>query len=83
MVPFHQSSRRRTLSRIYLSSIGPDGQATKPFLLPQRDPKRFYTLSLYSYNTPDFTTRPVGNDAQVQIRALKSGERIPTEMVEP
>ncbi|MBR5716274.1 MAG: PD40 domain-containing protein [Bacteroidales bacterium] len=68
-------------SRIYLSSIGQDGQATKPFLLPQRDPKRFYTQSLYSYNTPDFTIRPVGNDSQAQIRALKSDERIPTEMV--
>ena len=70
-------------SRIYLSSIGPDGQATKPFLLPQRDPRNFYTQSLYSYNTPDFTIRPVGNDAQAQIRALKSGDRIPTEMVKP
>ena len=70
-------------SRIYLSSIGPDGQASKPFLLPQRDPKNFYTQSLYSYNTPDFTTHPVGNDAPAQIRALKSGERIPTEMVKP
>ena len=70
-------------SRIYLSSVGPDGQATKPFLLPQRDPRNFYTQSLYSYNTPDFMTRPVGNDAQAQIRALKSGERIPTEMVKP
>ena len=36
-----------------------------------------------SYNTPDFTIRPVGNDAQAQIHALKSGDRIPTEMVKP
>ena len=70
-------------SRIYLSSIGPDGQATKPFLLPQRDPKNFYTLSLYSYNTPDFTVRPVESDSQARFRALKSDERIPTEMVNP
>lgn len=70
-------------SRIYLSSIGPDGQATKPFLLPQRDPKNFYTQSLYSYNTPDFTTRPVESDSPARLRALKSNERIPTEMVNP
>lgn len=70
-------------SRIYLSSIGPDGQATKPFLLPQRDPKNFYTLSLYSYNTPDFTVRPVESDSQARFSALKSDERIPTEMVNP
>ncbi|MBP5387278.1 MAG: PD40 domain-containing protein, partial [Prevotella sp.] len=65
-------------SRIYLSSIGHDGRATKPFMLPQRDPKQFYTQSLYSYNTPDFTSRPVGNDSQAQIKALESGKRIPT-----
>ena len=70
-------------SRIYLSSIGPDGQATKPFLLPQRDSKNYYTQSLYSFNTPDFAARPLDNDAQAQIRSLKSGERIPTEMVKP
>lgn len=67
-------------SRIYFSSIGPDGRATKPFMLPQRDPKQFYTQSLYSYNTPDFTSRPVGNDTQAQIKALESGERIPTAL---
>ena len=67
-------------SRIYLSSIGHDGRVTKPFLLPQRDPKHYYTQSLYSYNTPDFTSKPVGNDSQAQIKALESGERIPTEL---
>ena len=67
-------------SRIYLSSIGPDGEATKPFLLPQRDPKRYYTRSLYSYNTPDFTTRPVGSDAPSRLRALRGSSRIPTVM---
>lgn len=46
-------------SRIYLSMMGDDGRATKPFMLPQRNPKEFYRLSLYSYNTPDFTSCPV------------------------
>ena len=68
-------------SLIYFSSIGHDGRATKPFLLPQRDPKCYYTQSLYSYNTPDFTTRHVDNDPQAQIRALESGERTPTKLL--
>ena len=46
-------------SRIYLSMMGSDGKATKPFMLPQRNPKEFYRQLLYSYNTPDFTSRPV------------------------
>ena len=44
-------------SRIYFSMMGKDGKATKPFMLPQRNPKQFYRKLLYSYNTPDFTIR--------------------------
>lgn len=43
-------------TRIYLSSLGTDGKATKPFLLPQRNPKEYDRTSLYSFNTPDFTS---------------------------
>ena len=41
-------------SRIYFSSLTPDGKATKPFLLPQRNPKAYDRTSLYSFNTPEF-----------------------------
>ncbi len=41
-------------SRIYFSSLTPDGKATKPFLLPQRNPKVYDRTSLYSFNTPEF-----------------------------
>lgn len=67
-------------SRIYIASIGKDGKSTKPFMLPQRDPKNFYTQSLYSYNTPDFTARPVGSDPQALHRALQSSQRIATKI---
>ena len=46
-------------TRIYLSAINDEGKATKPFLLPQRDPRRYYRRLLYSYNTPDFTSKSV------------------------
>lgn len=46
-------------TRIYLSSIDDKGHATKPFLLPQRDPKNYYRRLLYSYNTPDFSLHPL------------------------
>ena len=51
-------------TRIYFASIGSDGMATKPFMLPQRDPKNFYRQSLYSYNTPDFSLCPVDDTAE-------------------
>lgn len=46
-------------TRIYLSSIDDNGRATKPFLLPQRNPKKYYRRLLYSYNTPDFSLQPL------------------------
>ena len=51
-------------SRIYLSMMGKDGRATKPFMLPQRNPRHFYRQLLYSYNTPDFTSRPIKTNAR-------------------
>ena len=65
-------------SRIYLSSIE-GGKATKPFILPQRDPKRYYRELLDSYNTPDFTSRPVDTDARLMGREIESNRRIITK----
>ena len=70
-------------SRIYFALVGKDGQSTKPFLLPQRDPKNFYTQSLYSYNTPDFTAQPVISDQKALKQELESGKRIETEVAQP
>lgn len=65
-------------TRIYLSSIDDDGRATKPFMLPQRDPKRYYSRLLDSYNTPEFTARPVEMDARTMGIRIDSDERIDT-----
>lgn len=51
-------------TRLYLSSIDAHGRATKPFLLPQRHPWTYYDDLQDSYNTPDFTARPVDLDAR-------------------
>ena len=67
-------------SRIYLSMMGKDGRATKPFMLPQRNPKEFYRQLLYSYNTPDFTSRPVNSDARQMGRNIESDQRTPTKV---
>ena len=63
-------------TRIYFSSIDSQGRATKPFLLPQRDPKHYDRSLLYSFNTPDFTSRPVDADARALARRLEASERI-------
>ena len=66
-------------TRVYFSSMDEKGKATKPFLLPQRNPKEYYRRLMYSYNTPDFTARPVEVNAREMGRKLESPERIPFE----
>ena len=67
-------------TRVYFSSIDDEGRVTKPFLLPQRNPKDYYRHSLDSYNTPDFTSRPVDTNADEQRRRLESDERTKTRI---
>ena len=57
-----------------------DGKATKPFMLPQLNPKAFYRQLLYSYNTPDFTSHPVNGDACLMGRNIVSDQRTPTRL---
>ena len=47
---------------LYLSCIGSDGKATKPFLLPQRNPRKYYDEALHSFNAPDFIAEKVNLD---------------------
>lgn len=72
------SSRRGDglYTRLYLSSIDDNGNCTKPFLLPQRNPKKFYDESIYSYNVPDFTRTRVDFDAKAAAEGITSDERV-------
>jgi len=65
-------------TRIYLSAINKEGKASKPFLLPQRNPKNYYRRLMYSYNTPDFTSKPVSSSSEQTISRLKEPDRIAT-----
>jgi Tol biopolymer transport system component len=62
-------------TRLYFSCIDDAGRATKPFMLPQRDPKTFYRRLMYSYNTPDFATRAVKLDSRKFSMRVESGVR--------
>jgi hypothetical protein len=54
------SSRRDDglYTRLYISHIDQDGNATKPFMLPQKKAD-FYDNYLFSYNVPEFTQEPI------------------------
>ena len=50
------SSRRDDgmFTKLYIGHIDAHGNASKPFLLPQKNPKEFYLRFMYSYNAPEF-----------------------------
>ena len=63
-------------AQLFLASIDDSGRCTKPFLLPQRNPKRFYAETFDSYNVPDFTSQPVDFDAREARRQVFGKERV-------
>ncbi len=65
-------------TRIYFSSIDDNGHATKPFMLPQRNPKLYYLESLYSFNTPDFATSKIIVDAYSMRQKINDNARLET-----
>ena len=62
-------------SRAYIASIDTAGNVTKPFLLPQRNPRKFYRDMFDSYNCPDFTKVKVDFDIRVAREEIQSGKR--------
>ena len=61
---------------VYLSSIDAEGRCTKPFLLPQQNPRKYYHETLYSFNVPDFTLEKVHFDTRGVYEAVFSDERV-------
>ena len=62
-------------TRPYFAHISADGSVGKPFMLPQRDPARFYAQRMRSFNVPDFTTAPVRLDSRRAARLITSPDR--------
>lgn len=65
-------------TRLYFASIDDKGHISKPFLLPQRHPAKYYDRLLDSYNTPDFTSKKVEFNMRKAANAIASDKRIPT-----
>ena len=65
-------------TRIYFASIDKEGRVTKPFMLPQRNPKVYYRRLLYSYNTPDFTSKRIDVSERRMGKMIEKDERIKT-----
>lgn len=72
------SSRRGDglYTRLYIGHVSEDGTFGKPFLLPQRDPLKYYDELMFSYNIPDFTVEKVNLHPRKASSILKSTDRI-------
>ncbi len=67
------SSRRDDglYTRLYLTYFDKDGKASKPFIIPQKNPEKY--LELYkSYNIPEFTTEPVKQTAKEFLKIVRN-----------
>lgn len=60
-------------TRIYIGHIDNEGHCDKPFMLPQENPKKYYSELFQSYNTPDFCDNLVDIDHQWLLANLKKG----------
>ena len=64
-------------TRAYIAHFDGDGVAGKPFLLPQKDPKKYYGDLFLSYNVPEFVSGPVEMDKIRAQKQINSPERVP------
>ena len=71
------SSKRRDglFTRTYFTHVDDAGKASKPFLLPQKDPTYYDTL-VKTYSVPELVTGPVTGNNRSLGRAARSDDRI-------
>ncbi|MBQ0006412.1 MAG: PD40 domain-containing protein [Alistipes sp.] len=73
------SSRRDDgqFTRLYFSHIDENGNASKAFMLPQKNPTKYYGTLFMSYNVPDFITAPLSVDNVKASKLINAEKRIP------
>ena len=71
------SSRRDDglFTRPYFCHVDGKGIVTKAFMLPQRNPRRFYRNRFLSFNVPDFIIRPTCFDGRQACRIINDKSR--------
>ena len=67
------SSRRNDglYTKLYISHIDAYGHASKPFLLPQENPREFYHALMFSYNIPEFMSAEMPVPSRTIVKAVR------------
>jgi hypothetical protein len=66
-------------TQLYFSYIDGNGDAHKPFILPQKDPE-FYDSFYRIYNVPELITGPIKIDNKTLGRTVRSSEKIQVDL---
>lgn len=76
------SSKRPTgiFTRLYISHVDEQGNASKAFVLPQKDPA-FYDSFVKLYNVPEFVTGRIKTPTAALVRAVRTTDRIPVDAI--
>lgn len=67
-------------TQLYFAHVDAEGKVSKPFRLPQQNPREFDLENIYSFNTPEFTLMPVDISEEQLSQRLKNKERTPTTL---
>jgi len=62
-------------TQLYLAHIDANGKASKPFRLPQENPREYDVETIYSFNTPEFAKMPIDLQQQNIYQRLKDAQR--------
>ncbi len=68
-------------TQLYFAHIDRDGKASKPFRLPQKNPKEYDVESVNSFNTPDFAKSPIDLTKGEIYQRLMNQERRRTTLI--
>lgn len=68
-------------TQLYFAHIDQDGKASKPFRLPQKNPKEYDVESVNSFNTPDFAKSPIDLTKEEIYQRLMNQERRRTTLI--
>ncbi len=66
-------------TRSYISYIDENGRAYKPVIVPQKGPE-FYASCIEAFNTPEFSTTPVGAAGEKLMRAVRGSADISVDV---
>jgi len=75
------SSKRRggLYTRTFLSHVDENGNASKPFVMPQKDPL-FYDQFLKTYSVPELIATPVKVRETKLVKAIQSKDEVPYDL---